>query len=554
MALFKKTITLGLDSGEFTGGITDVNRKMKLLDEEFKLAQEQAKGYGNETDVLKLKQSKLGEQIQLQTKKVELSKEKYDKALESGKATDKQLDNLKLSYIKNQTELQKLNNELSAYSKESEEANEKSGTFGDTIRGLASSLGLEVSPALESVASKFDGISKETGTAILGIGAIVTSFAKCTIEAGKMADDLLTLSTTTHITTDELQKMRYASNLLDVDVDTMTGSITKLTNNMESARDGSKTLTDQFKKLGIRITDSRGNLRDANQVFYEAIDALGKVKNETERDALAMDLFGKSAKDLNPLIEAGSDKLKELGIQAENMGMVMGQGELDKLGKFNDVFEEMGKQTDALKNSLGLALLPILTGLFEAISKIPVPVLQTIVVIATIVSSIVMVVKAIKSMTDTAKSIKGFFTTVSEGGMKTSTKIMLVVAALIALAAIIAVIIGKSGELDRTMSNVGNSINQVSGQVVQSQNRFTGQQYHALGTDNFSGGRTFVGENGVEEVVLPQGSKIIPNHRLNNGESNVFYVTIDAKNVSDFNRVVEICKQQKQANRRGVRS
>lgn len=553
MGIFKKTITLGLDYDEFTGGITDVNSKMRLLDAEFKLATEEAKAYGDESDLVRLSQQKLGEQIALQTKKVELSKQAYENAIDGGKATDKQLDKLQTNYLKNQTELQKLNNELGKYTDETEQANETSNTFGDTIRGMASSLGLEVSPALEAVASKFDGISAEAGAAVVGIGAIITSFAKCTIQAGQFADDLLTLSAVTHISTDELQKLQYASNLLDVDVEVMTGSITKLTNNMELARDGSSTLTDQFGKLGIKFADSKGNLRDANEVFYEAIDALGKVKNETERDALAMDLFGKSAKDLNPLIEAGSDALKELGIQAEDMGMVMGDTELDKLGRFNDAFEEMGKQSDALKNSLGLVLLPILTGLFEAISKIPVPVLSIIVVIASIIASIVLVVKAIKSMSDTASAISGFFDKFSGGAMKTSTKILIVVGALIALAAIIAVIIGKSSDLDRTLANVGESINQVSGNVNQTQSNYTASQYNATGTDYFSGGKTWVGENGPELISPPKGSQITPLDKLT-GQTNNYYVTLNASSIKDIEDIKRLCEQKKQTNRRGVQA
>lgn len=46
---YKKTIVLGLDYSEFSGGISECNRKMGLLDAEMKLAQEQAKAYGGET-------------------------------------------------------------------------------------------------------------------------------------------------------------------------------------------------------------------------------------------------------------------------------------------------------------------------------------------------------------------------------------------------------------------------------------------------------------------------------------------------------------------------
>ena len=75
--------------------------------------------------------------------------------------------------------------------------------------------------------------------AVLGIGAIITAFASCTIGAANMADDLLTLSSTSGIATDQLQKLQYASEFVDVSVDTMTGSITKLTRNMDDARNGS---------------------------------------------------------------------------------------------------------------------------------------------------------------------------------------------------------------------------------------------------------------------------------------------------------------------------
>lgn len=65
---YKKTITLGLDYSEFSGGISECNRKMGLLDAEMKLAQEQAKEYGDETDQLKIKQEALAQKIILQRK------------------------------------------------------------------------------------------------------------------------------------------------------------------------------------------------------------------------------------------------------------------------------------------------------------------------------------------------------------------------------------------------------------------------------------------------------------------------------------------------------
>lgn len=564
----KKVITLGLNYSEFDGGMTECNRKMKLLDSEFKSASEQTKAFGNETDQLTLKQQQLTEKINLQTQKVKLSKEAYTQALESGKASDKQLDNLKIAYNQNETALAKLNNELADNNKALEDSNEKAKSFGDSIRGMATSLGLEVSPALEAVASKFDGISEEMGTAIIGIGAIVGAFASCTFEAANFADELLELSDVTHITTDELQKMQYASDFLDVETEVMTGSITKLTRNMNMAREGAKLQADAFKELRIKYKETNGELRDANTVFYETIDALGKVKNETERDALAMTLMGKSAKELNPLIEAGSERLRELGIEAENMGVVMGEDSLDKLGRMKDAMDKLENTTGALKNSLGLALLPILTALFEAISSIPTPVLTTLIILASVIASILMIVKAIKSLTDTGSAITNFFKGMDTSTIKTTAIVLGVVAALIALAAIIAVILGKSNELQSSMQSIGNSVGQVNQTVMNTQSNTAravgnanGVRQNIASNANSSTNSSYADTSNLIKKQSPLGNyyyeKDVDYSHSSGGRDfssngDTYNITIDAKNVKEINDVVNIAKTYKRTARQGV--
>jgi hypothetical protein len=80
--------------------------------------------------------------------------------------------------------------------------------------------------------------------------------------------------------------MSYASRFVDVDLETMTGSMAKLTKSMDGARGGTGDTAKAFKTLGISVTDGNDNLKDSKQVWTEAIGALGNIKNETERDAL----------------------------------------------------------------------------------------------------------------------------------------------------------------------------------------------------------------------------------------------------------------------------
>ena len=94
MASNKRTIYLGLDYSNFTGGVTEVNRKMGLLDAEFKRATAEAKNYGTETDQLTLKQDYLTQKIALQNQKVEEAKKAYDAAMASQNASQKEIDEL----------------------------------------------------------------------------------------------------------------------------------------------------------------------------------------------------------------------------------------------------------------------------------------------------------------------------------------------------------------------------------------------------------------------------------------------------------------------------
>ena len=134
---------------------------------------------------------------------------------------------------------------------------------------------------------------------------------------------------------------------------------------MANARDGSAKFADAYAKLGVSVADSNGQLRDSETVYWETIDALGKISNETERDALAMQIFGKSARELNPLIAQGSEGIAALTEEAKRMGAVMSEDSLNALGKFDDSVQRLKAGAGAAKNAMGTILLPQLQTLAD---------------------------------------------------------------------------------------------------------------------------------------------------------------------------------------------
>lgn len=188
-----------------------------------------------------------------------------------------------------------------------------------------------------------------------------------TTEAGKYADSILTLAETSNVDVVNLQKWEYASQFIDTEVSTITGSLTKLTKNMTSE---SAATTAAFEQLGVKTRDSSGNFKDAETVMWEVIDALGNVTNQTERDALAMTLMGKSAQDLNPLINAGSEAFKALGTEAQNAGLIMSTEAMTALGGVDDAMNRVNSTITGVKNAVAVAFAPAITQLTDGFTSV----------------------------------------------------------------------------------------------------------------------------------------------------------------------------------------
>lgn len=185
----------------------------------------------------------------------------------------------------------------------------------------------EVGGKIEEAGQK---LSKISGLAMGALGGI----AKLGYDAVTAADDLNTLSKQTGVSTDQLQKWSYASDLVDVSVETMTGSMRKMKKQLDSNEEG-------FKDLGVRTRDNYGNMRDSVDIFYDTLTALSKIDNETERDIAAMDLFGKSADDLAGIIDDGGKALRDYGREAQQMGLIIDGDTLNKLNDANDTIDKL---------------------------------------------------------------------------------------------------------------------------------------------------------------------------------------------------------------------
>ena len=349
------TIEIGGDTTKLDKALQDVNKKSRSLSSELGEINKLLKMDPGNTELLAQKQKVLADAISNTSKKLDTLKQAEKQVQEQfkrGEVSEEQVRAL-------QREIVATEKKMDGYEKAAKETENALRGVGNESKNVAEHSG-RMGEALKNAAAV--GLTAVAAAA----GAAVTALAGATVEAAAYADDMLTMSTVTGMTTDDLQAFSYAAGLLDVDVETISKSLAKNTKSMAGAADGSKAYADAYKKLGVNVTDANGNLRDGETVYWEAIDALGQMTNETERDAVAMQLFGKSAQELNPLIEAGSEKVNELKQEAKDVGAVMSGETLAALGSFDDSIQRLKGSAGAAKNSLGGVLLPELQMLTDS--------------------------------------------------------------------------------------------------------------------------------------------------------------------------------------------
>ena len=551
MAMPKAGVSLVVENDQqFKAALSEVNAGLKVNKQQMQLVTEQTREMDDRQAALKQRYESVQQTLQSYRDKVQVLQQAYENSARREGEASKTTMQWRASLISAQTEVAKQESLLRDRSSGQETARKTTASLADVVNGLANALGISLPPGLQTAVDKLDGFSASGAAAVTVVGGLVGALASSTMDMSKTADDLLTLSTQTGLTTDQLQEFEYASELVDVSTDTLQGSLVKLTNNMQTAATGTGSAAEAFKTLKVKVADSQGHLKNNYDVFLQTIDALGKMKNETERDALAMDIFGRSATDLNPLIEAGSGRLEELAEQAHEVGYVVDNETLQSFGELDDAMQKLDKQGDAVKRSFAEALLPVITAFVDVITAIPTPVLTAVIAITSIATVVLLVVKAVNELQGPAGVVSRIINDSLTPLDMLYIKVLAIVTAVTALVAVIAILIGKGNEINSAMSGISSA---TTGTMRAANSKVP--QY-ATGTRNARGGLAVVGENGPELVALRGGERIYTNGQtrsLLGGDSiSIGQITIDAKNVKEFNDIVNIARNEAVSMRQGV--
>lgn len=308
--------------------------------------------------------------------KLEENNAKLDKAGASGSKFQQAMDKIKDSVAKAKEEGTGAKGVFANLKEAFSDGKGEAVGLGDAIGGAADKLGIQLPEGASKALNSLNSISAGTAAAVGAFAAVVAVVVKTeqalvdmTKQAAEGAKEIETFASITGQSAQQVQQMQYASEKLGVSYDRVRDSLKEITNKMQEAENGSEDAAAAFDKLNVSLRGQNGELRDAQDVFLDVIDALGNVENQSERDAIAMDLMSESAQELNPMIEAGRETIQQYAQAASDMGLVLEEDELKALTEVQSAFYDLEQQQKATKNQLAAEFAPYLTSFYNDMSE-----------------------------------------------------------------------------------------------------------------------------------------------------------------------------------------
>ena len=577
---------------EYKQAISEIGSGMNVLNSEMRKVQSAYAQNADSVEALSAKNDVLGRKISTQTEKIEYLRAALQQSAEKYGEADKRTMQWQTSLNNAEAELNNLNNQFDENKQKIADSSKEMGNLGDVVNGLTSKLGIQLPDGMKSSMNAMGSLDAQSLALAGGFAAVAAAIIKAekamismTKESAAFADNIITLSMQTGQSTQQLQEFSYATELIDVSVDTLQGSLRKLTNNMQDTMNGTGNAKDSFDALGISVTNADGSMRNANDVFYETIDALGKVKNETERDAMSMDIFGRSAQDLNPLIIQGSKTLKAYADEAHNMGYVLDDEALSALGAVDDAYQRLQKTQEGVKNQLAVEFAPYLEEFYGDATQ-GVKDLGKAIKDSGIVDAFGMLLETVGDILNPMSDLSGNRVPALTNALRPLAEVMALIADTADFFAGLFTLDFKkmgnalgfgyasgNGNKYQTLQDSyaakswGSSASDLSKAYEEAvargdsstigitedewRRRYLGG--NASGTDNWAGGWTRVNENGLERIYLPSGSRIQTASETRYTSGDTYNTTVYVDHVEDLDTILRIAKNARITTRMGAK-
>lgn len=199
-----------------------------------------------------------------------------------------------------------------------------------------------------------------TGLAALAAGLTVGAFAGWIKGAIDAVDAIGDISPATGVAVKDIAALQMAFQFGGLEAGDFEKTMIKLSGAIAA---GDKS----FARIGVNTRTATGGLRESKDVLYDVADAFADLQDGTAKTALATDIFGKSGAALIPMLNNGSEGLREMAEMADKLGLSFTEAGVEAAGKFNDSLDTLGLASQGVARQVAVELLPTLNSLLGSL-------------------------------------------------------------------------------------------------------------------------------------------------------------------------------------------
>lgn len=358
------TFKLEADVGPFVKSIKTANSALKAFDAEAKLATAQYKASGDAETYMTNQTRILNQQIKAQEEIVKQARDGMKLLETAGKENTKEYNQLNEALAKARTELINLRSAANGANAEMETVSKSTDETAKGLEKISSGINFQ---NLRTGLGKVESLLKNMFSHAVNIGRAIAGWER---GAASWADDTLTSAYNAGLDVETYQKWESASGYMDVEINDILNARRKLLKldgerTVEALDENGKKIqkkiydTYQTIEVGgtqfaVRIRNANGELLDEMDILWNFIDELQQIPNATQRDAVAMEYFGKNYAALSKLINEGREGW-EAAMEKDG---VVSEEHVTALGELNDAYQSFDTQLKNLSTTLAAEFAP----------------------------------------------------------------------------------------------------------------------------------------------------------------------------------------------------
>lgn len=225
---------------------------------------------------------------------------------------------------------------------------------------------------LKSAQARLNSFAKTmatTGAGFIGAGtAIVAPIVAAAFQFEAVGSALDDMSQRTGMSVEALSELQHAAGQSDASFEDLGKGITKAQQLITGAMEGNKGNVDTLARLGLAAEDL-GKLTPDQQLEVFA-DRLAAIEDPAERVTRAMEVFGKSGRELLPMFNGGAAGIQAFRAEARALGLQMTADDATAAAELGDSWARLGKTASMITTRIGGAVAPALTYVFDLITPL----------------------------------------------------------------------------------------------------------------------------------------------------------------------------------------